>query len=262
MSTPSSPSALETLGKRPFSFYPPVVNIEHNEWVFDSGTWSEVLVINTKSSQEVWVPRRFLGEVSKIEEPVMIVGLRRELEYKAGSLWPFERRVIELPRAVGDYARHATPEPPGPPPSTVGGMRLEGGTESNVGKLILGVLVVGLILTVLVVSVLKRRVDPNDVQFVGIVQQSLGLTGKDDYHSVIRKLGKPASERERPGQGEMRYRVLDYPDRNIHIIVMGQEKEQGRYIGALDDNWKVVDFVDLPAGAGNTRPMLNKLPRF
>jgi hypothetical protein len=262
MSTPPSPSALETMGKRPFSFYPPVVNIEHNEWFFESSTWSEVLVINTKTSQEVWVPRRFLGEVSKVDEPVMIVGLRRELEYKAGSLWPFERRVIELPRAVNDYARHATPEPPGPPPTTMGGMRLEGGTESNIGKLILGALAIGLILTVVIVGVLKRRVDPNDVQFVGIVQQSLGLTGKDDYHSVIRKLGKPAGERERPGQGEMRYRVLDYPDRNIHIIVMGQEGQNARYIGALDDNWKVVDFVDLPGGGGNTRPMLNKIPRF
>ena len=67
-------------------------------------------------------------------------------------------------------------------------------------------------------------IDPNQVEFVGIVQQSLGLTGKDDYHSVIRKLGKPAAERERPGQGEMRYKVLDYPDRSIHIIVMGQER--------------------------------------
>ena len=30
----------------------------------------------------------------------MIVGLLKELEFKAGKVWPYERRVIEMPRAL------------------------------------------------------------------------------------------------------------------------------------------------------------------
>src|SRR5215470_3609092 len=98
MSIPPIPPPLESLGRRPFSFYPPVLNVDHNEWIFQKATWSEILVVNAKTGQEVWVPRRFLGEVSRVDEPVMIVGLKRELEYKAGSLWPHERKIIELPK--------------------------------------------------------------------------------------------------------------------------------------------------------------------
>jgi hypothetical protein len=61
-----------------------------------------VLVRNTKTNEEVSVPRRYLGEISRVDAPVMIVGLLAELEYRAGAVWPAERRVIEMPRAVND----------------------------------------------------------------------------------------------------------------------------------------------------------------
>ena len=115
LSIPPIPPALENMGTRPFSFYPPVVGVEHNEWTYKQATWSEILVTNTKTANEVWVPRRFLGEVSRVDEPVMIVGLKRELEYRAGSLWPHERRVIEMPKAVNDYARPPLEETPSAP---------------------------------------------------------------------------------------------------------------------------------------------------
>src|SRR6266404_8988564 len=100
MSVQPIPPPLEHLGQRPFSFYPPILNIEHNEWIFRRATWSEILVSNTKTSAEVWVSRRYLGDISRVEEPVMILGLNKELEYKTGQLWPAQRRVIEIPRAV------------------------------------------------------------------------------------------------------------------------------------------------------------------
>src|ERR1700694_3585824 len=112
MSVPPVPPPLEQLGQRPFSFYPPISNIVHNEWLYRRATWSEVLVQNTKTHEEIWVARRFLGAVSSVgSEPVMIVGLAKELEYKAGTLWPVERRVIEMPRAVNDVPRPFAPEP-------------------------------------------------------------------------------------------------------------------------------------------------------
>ncbi len=102
---PPIPAPLDQIGQRPFSFYPPIVNIEHNEWILRRATWSEVHVMNTKTSAELFLPRGFVGEVSLVEEPVMIVGLVKELEYKDGAVLPHIRRVIEMPRAVNDSFR-------------------------------------------------------------------------------------------------------------------------------------------------------------
>src|SRR5450755_427366 len=101
MASPPIPPSLEHLATRPFSFYPPILNVEHNEWLFRKATWSEILVVNCKSGAEIWISRRFVGEVSRIDDPVLIVGLNRELEYKGGAVWPCQRRVIEMPLAVG-----------------------------------------------------------------------------------------------------------------------------------------------------------------
>src|SRR5947209_5553758 len=102
MSIPPLPPPLEQIGGRHFSFYPPILNVEHNDWVYRSASWSEIQVVNAQSGVEVWIPRRFLGEVSRIDDPVIIVGLNRELEFKLGAVWPHQRRVIELPVAVND----------------------------------------------------------------------------------------------------------------------------------------------------------------
>ena len=148
MPVPPIPPPFDQLGHTPFSFYPPIVNIEHNEWVFRRATWSEIQVMNTKTSDELWVPRRFIGAVSLIGEPVMIVGLVKEVEHKAGALYPHVRRVIEMPRAVNDsprpYAR--IPEPVRPAP--VVGIRLESGARS---RAMLGAVAAGILACVAVV---------------------------------------------------------------------------------------------------------------
>lgn len=260
MSVPPLPPPLENLGRRPFSFYPPVIHIEHNEWIFQRATWSEILVLNTKTNAELWVPRRFLGEVSRVDEPVMIVGLKRELEYKAGSLWPHERRVIEIPRAVNDFPRAVmAPEPP--KPAAVVGIRLDDGAESRAGKLILSALAVGVIVCLLAVTILRGRREAGNVTFVPVEQQSFGLTSQDDYFGVVRKLGQPKEDRWRSATGELQYRVLDYPDRGVFIILMGKDRDSARYIGTMDSQWRAVDVVKIPH-AGDTRAMLNRLARF
>src|SRR5262252_7063400 len=126
MSPPPIPPSLEHLVTRPFSFYPAILNIEHNEWLFRKATWSEILVVNCKTGSEIWIPRRFIGEVSRIDDPVLIVGLNRELEYKAGSVWPYQRRVIEMPMAVGAPTPISTSAPPDrTSPAPIVGIRLE-----------------------------------------------------------------------------------------------------------------------------------------
>lgn len=231
-----------------------MLNIEHNEWIFQKATWSEILVLNTKSNAEIWVPRRFLGEVSRVDEPVMIVGLKRELEYKAGALWPHERRVIEMPRAVNDVARPGSAEAPQSAPAMVVGIRLDDGAESRIGKLIVAALVIALLLTFGVVSLFRGR---NDVTFIPIIQQSIGLNAKDKFHDVVRKLGEPKEDRWKSEAGELQYRLLRYPDRGWYVILMGQERDQARYIGAMDESWKVIDATD-----PRTRSMMHSLSRF
>ena len=98
MASSPTPPALDELGARRFSFYPPIVNIEHNEWEVVRGAWSEILVHNPKMGMEIWIPRAWLGEISKIEEPVMIVGLKREIEYGGGTVFPHTRRVLSMPK--------------------------------------------------------------------------------------------------------------------------------------------------------------------
>src|SRR5437867_9398615 len=121
MSIPPIPPPIESLGPRPFSFYPAILNIEHNEWMFRKATWSEILVYNMKSKEEIWIPRRYIGEISRIEDPVVIVGLVKELEYRGGAILPYQRRIIQMPMAVGDRRHVSSP----PRPAPVVGIKLE-----------------------------------------------------------------------------------------------------------------------------------------
>src|SRR5215471_7529593 len=110
MASPHIPPQFDHLITRPFSFYPPIVGIEHNEWLYRKASWSEILVVNCKTSEEIWISRRYVGEVSRVDDPVLIVGLVRELEYKGGMVVPYQRRVIEMPVAVGGNAPVAPTE--------------------------------------------------------------------------------------------------------------------------------------------------------
>ncbi len=132
----------DQLGNCPFSFYPPIANVEHNEWIFRSATWDEIRVVNTKTASEVLVPRRFLGAVSLVGEPVVIVGLLKELEYKEGAVLPLIRRVIEMPRAVNGSPgpRIQAPRPQALAP--VVGIRLESARPRK--RMVLGAVAVGL----------------------------------------------------------------------------------------------------------------------
>lgn len=258
MSAPPIPPPFEHLGHRPFSFYPAIVGIDHNEWRYQQATWSEVLVVNTKTSQELWVPRRFLGELARIEEPTMIWGLVKELEYKAGALVPHVRRVIEMPRAVNDVSRPAS-APYEPKPAPVVGIRLESGTETRISRLIGVTLLIGITATAIFIGIYRNVSSGRAVTLKPILQSSLGLTSQDDYFAVVRKLGQPEADRWRDTSGEVQYRLLKYPDKNV--ILMGHDRANVVYIGALDNDWHVIDSVEL-AGGKKTYSLLTQLPRF
>ncbi len=262
MAAPPIPPSFDHLAARPFSFYPPIVGVEHNEWLVRKATWSEILVYNCKSGNEIWIPRRFVGDVSRIEDPVLIVGLNRELEYKAGAVWPYQRRILQMPVAVN------APAPPLAPgaaeekvePAPVVGIRLER-SDKMVFKLIGVALAIFIGLYILAVnfnrlSDLRRRT----VTLTAADQSVLELTSRDDVTAIKVKLGEPASDRSRD-IGGIQFRALGYPDRKYSVILMGDDARTARYIGVMDDQWRPLHSVEMRAG-GTTLSLLHNLQRF
>src|SRR5579884_2927708 len=126
MSAPLVPSPLDYIGPRRFAFYPPIKNAEPNEWLLATGSWAEVQVVNAQTGAKVWIPRRYIGAVGDSHDGFLIVGLTKELEYRAGALGPRFKRVIEMPRDIEPQPKlrmEAEPRPPGPAP--VIGIRME-----------------------------------------------------------------------------------------------------------------------------------------
>jgi hypothetical protein len=245
---------LEALEHRNFAFYPPVLNVEHNEWCFRKATWSEMLVVNAKSGVEVWIPRRLVGDVSSVDEPVMIVGLLKELEYKAGTVWPHEKRVLEMPRMAGGIVS-GTASPAPPPPASRASR-----PDSRAGRLIAIALGVTLAACLLILAA-YRLGSVRPVKFTAADQDFLSLTRHDDYYAVVQRLGPPGGDHWRSQTGELQFRALWYPQRGYYVVLFGVDRRDAHYIGALDSNWRMVHYVDVPGG-GSTASMLRSLPRF
>lgn len=257
MASPPIPPSLDHLAARPFSFYPAIVNVEHNEWLFRKATWSEIQVVNCRSAEEIWISRRFVGEVSRIDDPVLIVGLNRELELKGGMIVPFQRRIIEMPVAVNAPipARGGAEERNQPAP--VVGIRLEASDRRSF-KLIL--VAVGSLVALYLVAVGFTRVGDfrqKNVMFVGSDQSYLSLNGRDDFLSVTQKLGGPPANDRSQETGTILYRALGYPDRRYTVILMGADQGSMTYIGTMDQNWRPIHSVNV-----HTDALLRGLKRF
>jgi hypothetical protein len=262
MASPPIPPSLEHLATRPFSFYPPILNIEHNEWLFRKATWSEIQVVNCKSGVEIWISRRFVGEVARIDDPVLIVGLTKELEYKGGAVWPYQRRVIEMPVAVGGTpAAPISRSPERGAPAPVVGIRLESNDRRIVKLIGLG-LILSIFLCILVLR-LSRDGEPRQRRPVltGRDQQFLELTSRDDYVSVVQKLGPPSTDQWQSETNTIQVRALGYPDRQYTVILMGSDRRSAVYIGTMDRNWRPLHSVELRSG-GTTSSLLRNLRRF
>jgi len=268
MSEPIMPP-VDELKERSFSFYPPILNVEHNEWILKEATWSEMVVANTKSDLVVAIPRRYFGQVSQVEEPVMIVGLSKELEYRTGSVWPTEREVLAMPGNVVRMGRRpgATAQEPKSPGrlKTITGLG-DSGTDTRISRMILtvfgGIAIAGLLIWALIEFTPAAK-----PTFVAKDQTYLELTRDDDYHAVVRKLGPPSLDRFKTSEGEIQYRALTYANRGYVIILMGASRESARYIGTLSHSadkkkdWQPMHYIEFTHGA-TTASMLRALPKF
>lgn len=255
---PHIPTPLEQLGRRPFSFYPAIRNLGHNEWLFGCARSDEIQVINTKSSEELWIPRRFLGGVSSSEEPVVIVGLVKELEYREGIVVPHVLRVIEMPRAVNDGARPAdfrawTAAPRPGHLAPVEAIRVEESDASRRSRKLLGAVATGILTCVVGMVLLRDGPLSSRARFFNAQPRlSLPFTAQDDYMSVVEKLGHPDSSRSRTAADGRRVFLLRYPDRAFTIVLLGAVRSQAWYIGALGRGGRVLHSVTLPGGEDST----------
>ncbi len=256
--------SVDALRGRSFSFYPAIRNIEHNEWTLDEENWSELRVANRKDGYQLWIPRNYVGSISSSDSPVLIVGLNRELEVKAGAVWPYRRTVIEMP-GPRQRPADAPPEPSSAPGQPTAGL---GAAESNVGRFLASSLVVG-VLACLFVVVFASGGNPFALPkwFRPSTQTSdqryLGLGVSDSYHDVLLKLGKPEAEQWISSEGaEIQFELLHYPARSYTVVMMGTSRSESHYIGALHEpSRQILDTAKLPSG-GSTASMLKNLPRY
>jgi len=255
MASPPIPPQLEHLATRPFSFFPAIVGVEHNEWLYRNANWSEILVVNCRTGAEVWISRRYVGEVSRVEDPILIVGLTRELEYKSGMIVPFQRRVIEMPVAVGGLPLSAAEEKSYASGSIVG-IRTSSPTDRFIFKLIGAAVLIALVAYILAVNLSRER-----VVYTARDQTYMGLNGHDDRTAVVLKLGEPATDRWQNEVGELQYEALSYPRRKLTVILMGSDRKSALYIGAMDEKWQPVHSIPLRSG-GDTTSLLRNLRRF
>ncbi len=238
------PAALQQLGGRSFSFFPPLRNTEHNRWIYRRASWSEIVVVNARSGEEVCVPRAFVGEVSIAANPAVVVSLKRELEWKDGALRAYQCPVIELPVAV-NQSGYVTPHPERLAP--VVSIRLEPPPASYKGRKI----GVGLMLSALAcwigVSIERQGQSHRRDDDLKLSRSYLQLNAGDDYTSVVGKLGPPSGERFLNGA-----RILDYPMRQFSVVLAGAPGYP-RYVGALDPLGRVLNAAPSQDGASASR---------
>ena len=254
------PPLLEEVGRRRFAFYPPIANAEPNEWQLRGATRTEVNAINTRTELEVWIPRHYLGTVSEIDDPILIVGLTKELEYREGAVWPRVRRVIEMPRAVNENLRPWHQSSTFSRPAAVVGIRLENPSYSRASRILLVAGVGAVVVSLLAAGVLREWIF-RPRQTTERASTGIGLTASDDYGSVVGRWGKPASDRWHTDSNSMTFQALGYPRQHTTLILMAMPGESPHYIGAMNSNWRVVAAVRLSSGR-DAREVLIGLPKF
>jgi hypothetical protein len=197
-----------------------------------------------------------VGEVSRAEGPVAIVGLLKELEYKQGVVLPHSRRVLEMRRAVNDAPRVAGPVQAHPAP--VVEIRPEALGDSRARKLIRAGVAAGILVCVAGIFLVRDlHVGTQAGPWIG-PQRDLPLAAGDDYAAVISKLGTPSSDRWMLAPGGEHYRRLSYPRRGVAVILTGADPDSARYAGAVGSDGRIVhaaapDLLEEITAAGGRR---------
>ena len=253
---------LEQLAGRRFAFYPAIRNVEHNEWTLEEESWSEIRAKNAETGQALWIPRGHLGEISSTDAPVLIVGLKRELELKAGEAVPHRKSDVSIPgpRATKPPEEVAESEPPEP-------ARTDSTTDTKTLRLIGRALAIGAA-AVLAVALLVSGTFPTPLAALFRTdsttadQRYLGLSAQDGYYDVAQTMGEPEqADWLTKDEADLHFQVLRYPSRRYVVVMMGGSRADMRYIGALHaESRKILDSARM--GGGDTTALLRNLPEF
>ena len=265
MSISPFPAPLQPIAGRRFSFYPPIQNVDRNEWMYRRATWSECVVVNTATGEEFSVPRNFLGEITT-GNGITVVSLHRELESRGSTLCPVRCPVIELPVAVNvavnDVPRVASaPERLAP----VINIRLEQRPEIRVSKRVGVALVLGAVACTICADIARQvelnRPDLIRPDLIRWTRPYLQLSAEDDYYAAVHKLGSPRSEHVAIADAGRVYRVLDYGSSRYRIVLMGRSRSDARYVGTLAPDGKIMDAVRTRGGS-TSAGLLRSMPPF
>ena len=261
MSAPPIPTPLQELGQRPFSLFPPIVDVEHNEWTFRSATASDVQVMNVKTATDLWIPRHFLSGVSSIEEPVIIVGLTKELRCREGVAVPHIRRVLEMPRAVNESRQSFKSAPPIGRLAPVIGIRLETAGEARSRRFLPGIVAAGILGCVVIMSFLRGGPLLIYGRLAAPAQLNLPLTPGDDYASIVHKLGQPSAERWQSASDGTFCLLLRFRQKPYILVLAGADRDHARFAGALSRSGRVIQSVNLGDGVSSST-LLKQLKPF
>jgi hypothetical protein len=245
VSVPLIAAGLTELRHGRFSFYPAIVGVHHNEWILRRATWTDILVANAKTSEEIWIPRRFVGEVSSIEAPYRIVGLVKELEYREGMALPYRRSVIEMPLAVNDFSRSNLRPALYAKPTGVVAIRAEISGDSRFWRVLRGSVAAGILGCLAVIFVVRDAHLGARFGWTSAPPLLPSLDRQDDYSSVVRKLGNPTSDHwSVAGFGSNGYRRLWYSRKGITLILTGASPGNAHYSVTLDREGKIIHSAD------------------
>jgi len=260
---PGEDRQFEGLVGRTFAFFPAIRSFEHNEWTLEKQTWSEVLVKNKRTAEEIWIPRSHIGKIATSDSPIMIVGLLKELQYKAGAVVPYRPQVVPMPSPVS-AARGRIDDEPEPAVPRRGSSVADTQTFSFIAKAVLAALSV---VVLFVMFSFSKGDNPMAALFRAdsstTDQLYVGLTNSDSYRSVVARVGRPKAERWlHPEEADLQIQVLRYPNRRYVVILMGGTRVDVRYVGTLHDpSRRILDAARLSRG-GDTASLLRNLPEF
>jgi hypothetical protein len=246
------PGLLGLTADRSFSLYPPILGIARNEWRFRRATWSEFVIVNTHSGEEACIPRSFIGDVSA-NAPMVIVGLKREMEWRDGLAVPYRRPVVELPVAVNDFVpatRHSRPAP-------VVNIRLESRAPVNNGRKAVVLVMLGVVASAILADIARPGDFRDRIEAMRVGRAWQQLKPGDDYAAVVAKLGAPAAQRTYVETGGRVFRSLDYPRRHFTAVLEGQTESEARYLGSMDARGRI-----LGTAAVSDANLLHSIPRF
>jgi hypothetical protein len=248
MLTDAAIAALTASGNGAFAFFPPVRGFQENRWKFGEATRIEFSATNFGTGAQVWFARSAVAYMT-VEESALTLALKRELKYENGSVWPVRPSAgpAEEPEAEGaveeaEAPSAGPPRRPQAPPLAAASTRPRRSwwSEEPLTLVLATAGSAALALVLVMIAAHAWLQPPQRTDSAPIDDPNLyTLTREDNYHDVVRKLGRPDSERPLSLAGsDITQRALFYRSHNYAVVLMGIEGQRNYaqepcYIGAI-----------------------------